>query len=219
MEGMAVDGGATFERCDGVFLVVDDEPLVARVFAKWITTRGWRVEVRENHSDGLRALSPQLAGAVFDLYLPDGSGFALASRARTLYPSLPILVVTGRGSPATTNEAQALGVEFACKPDLRQNFDAFLNRCAATAASCRTRLVAALAKQHGLTRAEEHLVDLAIESSAHDYLVGALSVTANTVKTQIRSILAKTGAGSLERLVLPIRVGVLRANGLVLPGH
>jgi two-component system response regulator DevR len=192
------------------FLIVDDEPLVARTFAKWIEARGGAVQLAGTYAEALQALHAHRAGAVFDLCLPDGSGLELAKHARAAHPDLPVLVVTGAGSAAATNEAQTLGVEFAFKPDLRASFDAFVDRCRTIAASSRSALVTAFAGAHGITPAERRLLEVAVDSTARDYLERALGVTTNTLKTQVRSILGKTGYESLEHLVLPLRVRALR---------
>ncbi len=71
-------------------------------------------------------------------------------------------------------------------------------------------LIADLASRHRLALAQKRIVYLAAESSAHEVICAKLGISKNTLKTQIGRILERTGAGSLEELVAPLRAAALR---------
>ncbi len=88
-----------------VVLVVDDEPVVCRLTARILTEAGFRV--LEAHS-GVEAAA-QLAGLgaaviglmVSDITMPGMTGVHLADIVAERWPSVPVLLVSGQGGPAT----------------------------------------------------------------------------------------------------------------------
>lgn len=193
----------------GSVLVVDDEPLVASTFVRWVHARGWQALLATSVATATALLSEQLGGLILDVYLPDGSAFDIIEAAARFPELPPILVVTGAGDAQTVNRAQRLGCEYACKPDLRESVRAFLDRCARRPLGV-DDVVAEIAKRHDLTPAQTVLVRAAIESSAHEAIAQKLDVTLNTVKKHIRGVLRKTHASSVEQLVSPLRSRLLR---------
>jgi len=79
-----------------------------------------RLDVSQRLSDGLKRLSREPFDAVvLDLYLPDSSGLETLSQVHHAAPHLPIVVLTGLGSPETATEALREGAEdFLSKDDL-----------------------------------------------------------------------------------------------------
>jgi CheY-like chemotaxis protein len=105
-------------------LVVDDEPLILRIFRELM---GKECEVVESETAEI-ALGHLRGGARFDLIitdknLPGLSGLELAQEARRLDPSSRVMVMTGYPSLVTAQQALELGViDYLAKPfdDIRQ---------------------------------------------------------------------------------------------------
>lgn len=192
-------------------LVAEDDGFVAHQLVRCVQKRGLRAHVATSVRSSLSALEhsggDKTSAVIADLVLADGSGFEVveAAAARS---SCPCLIVAGSTAPDHINRAQRLGVEYACKPAPIENIERFLERV--TRVSHSTDLVAELGHRHHLTPAQRRLVAEAVESAAHEGLAERLGVSTNTIKTQIRGILARTGATSLEELVTQIRAVALR---------
>jgi two-component system OmpR family response regulator len=103
-------------------LVVDDEPEVAEVLRRYLSTQGYKVSV----ADGGGAMRRILDGSdvdlvLLDLGLPGEDGLALM-RAQRERSSIPIIVVTGRGEPVDRIVGLEVGADdYVTKPfDLRE---------------------------------------------------------------------------------------------------
>ena len=62
---------------------------------------------------------------------------------------------------------------------------------------------------HGLTAAHVRLLRAAMESSSRQALSLALGISPGTVKAHTHEILIRSGAGTLEELVIPLRRAAL----------
>lgn len=183
-------------------LVVADDGFVAHLLVQCVQKRGLRAHVETSVRASLGALDRPSA-VIAELALPDGSGFDVVEAARC-----PCLIVAGSTAPDHINRAQRLGVEYACKPAPLENIERFLERVTRVPHSA--ALVADVGQRHHLTPAQSRLIAAAMESAAHDALAERLGVSPNTIKTQVRGILARTGAASLEALVSGLRAAALR---------
>ena len=96
---LAAEGGEA-DRVDdrlGAVLVVDDEIDVAEMVARILTDDGWTVDVA---TSGLAALDAIRSGQAVDVLLtdfrmPGMTGLELAEAARSLAPTLPVVVMSG----------------------------------------------------------------------------------------------------------------------------
>jgi DNA-binding NarL/FixJ family response regulator len=191
-------------------LVVEHDDSMATDLTCYVQCSGWRAQVERSVSASVLALEhSKVAAAIVELRLPDGLGFDVVHAMRVRCRQAPSLVLATSIEPDHINRAQLMGVEYACKPVRRENVDQFLSRCREIA-STPADLVSDVAIRHRLTPAQSRLVQVAIESTSHDTLCERLGVSPNTIKTQIRGILMRTGAVSLEDLVSRIRAAALR---------
>lgn len=77
-------------------LVVDDEPDIARLYARALAGAGFVVDTAGRVDEGEALIrSREYALLVCDLRLPDGDGLLLAAVYRQLRPAGKIIVVTG----------------------------------------------------------------------------------------------------------------------------
>jgi CheY-like chemotaxis protein len=92
-------------------LVVDDDPVVARSIDRVLTGKGYAVITAHDGPEALDKLAQGKYDAVFtDIRMPGMDGLEVAKRIKETQPWLPVVIVTGYGSPASEARAQALGV-------------------------------------------------------------------------------------------------------------
>ena len=108
----------------GPVAVVDDDPAVCALVARWVQSRGHRaLEL----SSGRELLARELAdiGCVcLDLDLPDGDGAELLGRLLDADPDLPVIVIAGRDDVASAVDAvQAGAYDYHLKPLVQERLD------------------------------------------------------------------------------------------------
>ena len=89
-------------------LVVDDDPSITSVLKRGLSYAGFAVDTASSGADGLiiaRERPPDVA--VLDIMLPGLSGLDVLDRLRTADSQLPVLMLTGKDSPAD----QVVGLE------------------------------------------------------------------------------------------------------------
>lgn len=139
----AVGGGTTFELVlpaaeaaalsrpalvhqDVTVLVADDDPEVRNLMRSTLVAAGYQVRVAENGVEALAAAGG-VDLVVTDLDMPLMAGQELAERLATRSPAVPVLLVSGTGSPPLDG-----GLPFLAKPFTR---DAFLRTVQAVLAA------------------------------------------------------------------------------------
>src|SRR5687768_8157566 len=89
--GVVVTAGATV-------LLVDDDPMVCRGFARLLEATGYRTVVAHSGENGLEILNRRQPEAVLlDLNMPGLGGLETLTRAVERAPDTPIIVVSGSG--------------------------------------------------------------------------------------------------------------------------
>ena len=126
---------------DPTVLLVEDDPLVRGFLADNLIADGFAVVSAETLGEGLRRLGlapPDLV--IVDVGLPDGSGLELVARVRAagrtgtrVDPSLPVLVLSGRGAELDRVRGFDRGADdYVVKPfsypELRRRVEALLRR-------------------------------------------------------------------------------------------
>ena len=98
-------------RAKGTILVVDDDPLVLEVTQRFFEQRKMRALTAQNAIQALEILDEGRVDVVLlDIHMPHQDGFALLPKLRVLYPSVPVVMLTGDGYPAETmNRCAKLG--------------------------------------------------------------------------------------------------------------
>jgi two-component system, cell cycle sensor histidine kinase and response regulator CckA len=116
-----ISGGATPAVLRGngeVVLVVDDDPVVRGTIALLTGRGGYTVVEAQSAWDALEALrtNPAVRLVMADVRMPVMSGAELLHAVRSLYPSLPVLLMSGY-SPAQLDEASRRSADgFLLKP-------------------------------------------------------------------------------------------------------
>ena len=99
-------------------LVVDDDPVVGRSFDRVLSGKGYAVITAGSAQEALNKLETENYDIVFtDIKMPGMSGLEMAERVKQRRPWLPVVIVTGYGSPGNEARAEAAGVSgFLRKP-------------------------------------------------------------------------------------------------------
>jgi len=91
-------------------LIIDDEPSVSDALKLVLEANGYDVTVADNGRDGLAESRKQrFAFVIVDLFLTDAYGLDLLKDIHQEQPQLPILLITGHGSPEVFASARNLG--------------------------------------------------------------------------------------------------------------
>ena len=96
-------------------MVIDDEPMLARMLGKLLTSRGYEADVYTDSKLAWEAFSaePQAYAAVItDQTMPNKTGDVFAREALALRPDLPILLCTGFSERIDADTARAMGIRF-----------------------------------------------------------------------------------------------------------
>jgi CheY-like chemotaxis protein len=99
-------------------LVVDDDPVVAKSFDRVLAGKGYAVITASSGQEALNKLEAEDYDVVFtDIRMPGMSGLEMAEQVKERRPWLPVVIVTGYGSPDNEARAEAAGVSgFLRKP-------------------------------------------------------------------------------------------------------
>jgi len=91
-------------------LIIDEEPSVGDALRLVLEATGYEVVLVNNGRDGVEtSRKQQFAFAIVDLFLTDAYGLDVIKEIRAQRPALPILLITGHGSPEVFSAAQRLG--------------------------------------------------------------------------------------------------------------
>ena len=99
-------------------LVVDDDPVVGKSFDRVLSGKGYAVITASNAQEALSKIDAEDYDLVFtDIKMPGMSGLDMAEQVKQRRPWLPVVIVTGYGSPDNEARAEAAGVSaFLRKP-------------------------------------------------------------------------------------------------------
>jgi two-component system, OmpR family, response regulator len=210
----------TEQRADPRFLVVEDEPELARRLARSArrvghavvvgTSRGANAALREN---------VVWSGFIIDIGLPDGSGLDVLARARLQYPMTPALVTTCHLETAFVNRAYELRAGYLVKPVEPLQIERFVRECT-SAGSLSPQSLAAQVEQavqawtvrYGLSKAEADVLRRAALGSNRDAIAKGRQSTKQTIDKHVTNLLRRTTDRSLhaavERLLREIAEGM-----------
>jgi len=201
----------------GRFLVVEDDPQTAQSVVRVLERcRPAVMAFTLERALSLLAQPREWAGAVIDLGLPDGSGMTAVEFVRSRSPLLPVLVLTGRNDRISINQAHSLRAEFVCKPATEIDLDRFARRTVTFERVSDQRLaelVDGLCQRRSLTPRESEIVAAAMADVSRAALLEQFGISENTLKSQVRRLLRKTGHDSLQALSAALLRDALHGSG------
>lgn len=98
-------------------LVVDDEPSVRAIVARWVKGSGFTVVEAGSAGEALdRMAAAPAAVALCDINLPDRNGLWLAAQLRRQFPEMALVMTTGYGLTALPSAFDSESIAYLTKP-------------------------------------------------------------------------------------------------------
>lgn len=98
-------------------LIVDDDPYVRDILARWLTAAGYHTSQAEHSRAALDAVaSSEPAVAMCDVEMPGPDGVWLIGRLREQFPNVGLVLCTGVDAVSPAVSMQSGVVEYALKP-------------------------------------------------------------------------------------------------------
>ncbi|MGH7216617.1 MAG: response regulator [Nitrospiraceae bacterium] len=92
-------------------LVIDDEPGIRHLLETLLMRKGYDVILADGGRKGLELFRREHPDAVvLDLKMPEMDGIAVLTQLRSADRKLPVIVLTGAGTPETERQLYAMGV-------------------------------------------------------------------------------------------------------------
>lgn len=112
-------------------LVVDDELLMLRFMVETLQRQGKEVTAAENGADAIRLLESEPFDLVItDMKMPKKNGLDVLKAAKSLYPSLLVILATAHGTIESAVEAMKLGAfNYLIKPFSPEALEGLLEKC------------------------------------------------------------------------------------------
>jgi DNA-binding NarL/FixJ family response regulator len=198
-DGLASSSGAAMiEVTRPRFLMVDDDAAVQRCLARVVRRHGEFVAADTfQRAAYLLSDGSMWAGFFFDVELPDGSGLDLLAQARDAHPITPAMVLTGNNRDSTANAAYDLRAHYVIKPVATKRIEQFL-KDAVSLESHVSRALRQWTDRYGLSEAEADVLRRSALGESQSVIATARGVSRETIKTQVATLLGKTGDESLQ---------------------
>ena len=97
-------------------LVVDDDPSLSKLVVEWMSAAGYAVESAANFGAAKLKINPRLDVLIVDVRLEAFNGLQLAIQARSIVPTMRIVVISGWDDAVVRAEATSIGAVFLSKP-------------------------------------------------------------------------------------------------------
>jgi putative nucleotidyltransferase with HDIG domain len=110
-------------------LIVDDEPAVRDLMARWVTSLGMRPQTASTADEALASLRLRHYDlAVIDVMMPGHDGLWLANEMRRDHPHTAVIVATAYSELLTGDAQRAPIADFLIKPFHRERFELAVDR-------------------------------------------------------------------------------------------
>lgn len=99
-------------------LIIDDEPEICKMVTGYLFDAGYAASYALNGPDGLAMIKKDLPSLLLlDIGMPGMDGIEVMRQIHALYPSLPVVVLTGNRDTETVKKIASLGArEYLTKP-------------------------------------------------------------------------------------------------------
>lgn len=184
------------------FLVAQADHTASRGLVRWAQRYGECIHAPTmDAAISSLAAVPSLTAFIADEALGGGLGMQLVEAARQLSPRLPILIISAGAEHAIVARAFRLDATLLRSPISPRDVDLFLNRATVLVRGLSKRRSSRLhvfSRTFALSPRQQQLLLLLSSGIARRELAAQIGMSENTVKSQVRSILKKTRAHSLE---------------------
>ena len=207
----------------GAFLlVIRDEGLASRL-SEQIQRYSIVRHVRSyREAAPLLLMNGHWSGVVLDINGFDPDPLSAAKHLREAHALVPMLILASQAGAELINGLHALRAELVMKPIGDVNLAIFIRRALVSGWLPDKRVAACvdeLARTRRLTPREVQLIAYTLGTQPRQQVLRRLGVSENTIKTQVRVLLRKCGAHSLDNLAKTLLCEALVfESGPELPG-
>lgn len=100
-----------------IIMVVDDEPHIGKMLTQFLARHNYQVIFFTRGKEALAYLKDFPGDLLLtDLQMPNLTGIELAREVKTLYPALPIIVMSGSADGPARDEIFSIPADFIPKP-------------------------------------------------------------------------------------------------------
>ncbi len=188
----------------GSFLLVTRDDLLARSLTEAIQ-RYSVVRRASSFAEARTLLVPDTSwvGVIADVDGLEVNPLEAVRSLREVHPLLPVLTIASSVTPELLNGLHASRAELILKPFDDRNVVYFVQRALVSGWLPDERVAAwveELGRRHMLTAREVQLVAYALGNESRQRVIQRLGISENTLKTQVRALLRKCGARSMDSL-------------------
>ena len=185
-------------------LIVDDHPVFSDGFAHMARSLRphWTLHTAGSAAQAMAALqrhTPQLA--ILDVGLPDEDGFSLRTRIASVWPDLPVVLMSGRDDPVTRMRARASGADgFISKTQTPACIVSMLDAVLLGGASFAD--MPEMVELPSLTPRQAEVLALLAEGHANKEIRHRLGIAERTVRAHLTELFHLLGANSRMQAVI-----------------
>jgi two-component system nitrate/nitrite response regulator NarL len=219
-------------------VLCDDNRLLGEALAAALQARGYEVlAVTDAAAEGVVAVAAHQPDAcLMDLHFPEGpAGLDVIRVIREQHPDTPILILSGVADPVLWSQVMEAGVAGFIRKDQNVNqiadalevigaggvvFDPLVTRSARASRRCRQAGAAAAGLPYFLTPREREVLGRIAAGQSTGQMASEMRVTPSTLRSYVKSVLAKLGTHSrVQAAVLARREGLLAEIGELAPAR
>lgn len=204
------------------YLIVDDDPVLARLIARHLSAGGAAVSIAETFAQGASmACSGEFIGVILDVHLPDGSGLDVLRAMRAASVDTPALVLTAHPDERVVSAAQSSAARVLEKPATAASLTAFATHAETAQGAPRVALSRTLTRvgaRYGFTARQREILFLASCGLDRSAISATLGIGPATLKTHVHRLVAKARPHqSLSDLVDLVHRELFAASGPTAP--
>jgi DNA-binding NarL/FixJ family response regulator len=197
----------------GFFLLVIRDDTLAHFVGERVQRYGVvRRAQSYREAAALLGSQPRWSGLVVDLDGFEVDPLQTLECLRAAHPLVPVLGLASSAAPTLVNGMHAYRAELVFKPFGELNVTSFVQRALVSGWLPDERVAAwvdELAPRLGLTAREVQLVAYALGNESRQDVIRRLGISENTLKTQVRGLLRKCSARSMDSLAKVVLRGAL----------
>jgi FixJ family two-component response regulator len=175
---------------------VDDEPKVCKIVGRTLEQAGFKVSCFFSAAECIKQLRSQMCDLLItDVKMPKMDGIELLTKAKCIFPLLPVLVITGYGDISMAVKALKMGASgFIEKPFERQSF------LSAVESTLKQNTQTHPLVSKVLTKTEMRILRLILDGKSNKEIARLRHRPVRTIEDQRSRIMCKIGVDNLVDL-------------------